>query len=74
MRPSYRPRFGQHSGADMVGQRAGREDVHGHAQQLPQFAADRADIEQRRLGGRIDQQIQIALVRVIAMQRRGAIR
>ena len=52
------------------GQAVGREHIHLHAQQLLQFKPDRANVHQRGLRGGLHQQVEIAVGRVIPMQRR----
>ena len=52
------------------GQAVGREHIHLHAQQLLQFKPDRANVHQRGLRGGLHQQIEVAVGRVVSMQRR----
>src|SRR5579863_1622333 len=67
---SYRRSFRENAVSEFVRQCVGRKDVHLHAQQFRQFVIDRADIEQTRFPGRIDKNVDVALVGVLAARDR----
>jgi hypothetical protein len=69
--PFIRPRLSlfQYLSAKHVGEGIRREDFDVQAQQLLQFKADGADVEQRRLGRGLHQQIQVTAFNVLAQRR-----
>jgi hypothetical protein len=60
----------QNAVAPLLGQGAWRQDVHADTQQLTDLVLDRTEVEQRHVLARLDQQIQIALIAVLAVQHR----
>ena len=59
-----------HSVTELGGQILEREDIHRHAQQLLQLVLQPPQIQQRRAGQGLHQQIQVAAVLVIAPRSR----
>ena len=67
---SYGTSLCEHSRTELVWQPIGGQHVHGHAQQLSQLHSNRANVEQRRFRCRVDQDIKIASLDVLAAQDR----
>lgn len=67
---SYGHCLAQHLVPKAGGQAVGGEHIHLHAQQLLQFKPDRANVYQRGLGRGLHQQVDVAISRVVPMQRR----
>lgn len=51
----------------MLRQSIESNDIDRHSQKFQQFVPDRSDVKQRSLGGCVDQNIQIARLRVVAV-------
>src|SRR5512139_1158859 len=65
---SYRQSFAQNRVSEFWRKIAGGQHVHMHPQQLFQIDLKRAEIQQCRTRQRIDQQVQITIVRILAVQ------
>jgi len=67
---SYWNRLGKNRSPELLRQRFRGHHVHRHAEQLYQLMTNRADVEQRRFGRRVNQNIQVAVLGVIAIHDR----
>lgn len=65
---SYRASLSEHGSAKLVRKGVGRYHIDRHAEQLPQFKPNCTNVEERRLWCRIDDDVKVAAIGVVAMQ------
>ncbi|NQW72477.1 MAG: hypothetical protein HQ453_07085, partial [Actinobacteria bacterium] len=66
----HRDRFSEHRIPESRREGFGREDIDGNAEKGEQLVTNRAHIKERRFGGRVVEEVEVAFARVVASRGR----